>query len=62
MGNVIYIAHSIEDNFLKLVSVFDKFERFASNTDDDEILSVFESNGLIMHSRNTSFVEESENL
>lgn len=61
MGNVIYIAHSIEDNFLKLVSVFDKFERFASNT-DDEILSVFESNGLIMHSRNTSFVEESENL
>lgn len=62
MGNVIYIAHGIEDNFLKLVSVFDKFERFASNTDDDEILSVFESNGLIMHSRNTSFVEESENL
>lgn len=62
MGNVIYIAHSIEDNFLKLVSVFDKFERFASNTDDDEILSVFESNGLIMHSRNTSFVKESENL
>lgn len=49
------IQHSMEDNFLKWVSVFDRFERFASNTDDDEISNCFESNDLIMASRNISF-------
>lgn len=38
----------IEDNFLKRVSVFDRSERFASNADNDEIPSGFESNDLII--------------
>lgn len=52
---ILSIQQSMEDNFLKWVSVFDRFERFASNTDDDEISNSFESNDLIMAPRNTSF-------
>ena len=44
----LYRVVGIEDNFLKRVSVFDRSERFASNTDNDEIPSSFESNDLII--------------